>query len=42
MLGDLLSLEREAGRYYLLIWPEQAQLEMAENENNVLTAQLER
>ena len=42
MLGDLLSLEREAGAVLSAdLARTQAQLEMAENENSVLTAQLE-
>lgn len=42
MLGDLLSLEREAGAVLSAdLARTQAQLEMAENQNSVLAAQLE-
>ena len=42
MLGDLLSLEREAGAVLSAdLARTQAQLEMAENQNGVLAAQLE-
>ncbi|MGB1528671.1 MAG: flagellar motor protein, partial [Candidatus Puniceispirillaceae bacterium] len=41
MLGDLLSLEREAGAVLSAdLARTQAQLEMAENQNSLLTAQL--
>jgi len=43
MLGDLLSLEREAGAVLSAdLARTQAQLEIAENQNNLLTAQLSR
>ena len=43
MLGDLLSLEREAGAVLSAdLARTQAQLEMAENQNSLLTAQLSR
>ena len=42
MLGDLLSLEREAGAVLSAdLARTQAQLEMAENQNSQLTSQLD-